>query len=94
MSRDESLTFPSNKSLVCIDERDDDDPPVSDNVLNAELPPETFHEYGLKRDQYFVKHGHLFKTYEDCEYFNMLPLSKKQKDHVLRRALELNSAPT
>ena len=63
---------------------------INERVANAEVPPDSISEYCMRRDHYVARYGHLFKTAADCEDFHMLPLSKKQKDHVLRRALELN----
>ena len=65
---------------------------VNESVVNAELPPQSIYGYEKKKDAFIARYGHLFRTDEDCEYFNMLPLSKKQKDHVFRRAVELNSS--
>lgn len=64
----------------------------SENVLNAELLPDTIAEFERSSVLEFARIGHNFKDYEQFELFHMLPLSKKQKAEILARSIELSTA--
>jgi len=47
----------------------------------------------LERDAraVFAQYRHIFPTFEDAEYFAMLPLSARDRDLILKRTYELDT---
>ena len=63
----------------------------SENVLNAELLPDTICEFDRSCQREYARIGHIFKDYEQFELFHMLPLPRKQKREILNRAIEIQA---
>ena len=51
---------------------------------NAELREDTIESFNREVNALYARYGHLFKSYEDCEYFYMLPLSKAVRESTLQ----------
>lgn len=77
------------QELVEKEQEQEQEPPVSESVCAAVLPEEDMHDVDQALDKAYVMYGHYFRSREDCNYFNMLPVNDKVKKAVLRRAVEL-----
>lgn len=62
----------------------EEDPPISEAVVNAELPPQSIEETEQYQNSIYTRFGELFKSREDSDYFCMLPISNKQRLAVLK----------
>lgn len=62
---------------------------LSEAVCNAEVPSENVEKIDKQISLEASEFSSYFRSYEDAEYFAMLPLSRKQKHDVLKRAREL-----
>jgi hypothetical protein len=69
---------------------DCDNEQVNQRVVEAILPPQSIKEIEASNMRAYIEYGRFFKSQEDCEYFNMLPLSQKQKREVILRIIDLN----
>ena len=65
-----------------------DGAPPSEAFKNAVLNTEDIDKRDKELDMLYLKYGSKFKSRGDCDYFHMLPLSKKQKDHVFGAAIQ------
>lgn len=52
---------------------------------DAELREDTIASFTQQVDSLYNRYGHLFKSYQECEYFYMLPISEKVREATLRR---------
>ena len=78
------------REVVALEEKEGRDAPLDARIHTVSMPPDD--EKGLSVDarEVYNEHRHLFKSYEEAEYFAMLPLSMKQREHVLARAVQLS----
>jgi len=61
----------------------------SERVASAELKDGTVREIEAELERCYVKYGHFFSSREDCDFFNMLPLSECDRMSILKRAVEI-----
>ena len=85
-----SLFEEKDRCVVAAEENAARDAPLDARIHTVEMPPDD--EKGLSVDarEVYNEHRHLFKNYEEAEYFAMLPLSMKQREHVLARAVQFS----
>ena len=58
---------------------------VNESVLHAELPPSSIKEFDLECEKFYLRHGDAFSSFEEAQYFFMLPLSTEKKLDLLRK---------
>ena len=63
------------------------DMPLNARIHTAEIPPDDPKQLEVVARSLYNQYRHVFKDYEEAEYFTMLPLSMRQRDHVLARAV-------
>ena len=66
------------------------DMPLDASIHTVNLPPDDPKQLEVVAREVYTQYRHIFKDYEEAEYFTMLPLSMKQRDHVLTRAVALH----
>ena len=57
-------------------------------IYHVELPPETTSEWQDKMEKGYQTYGKFFKNREECDYFSMLPLDKKQRVMLLEQMVK------
>ena len=78
------------KMAVAYEESLARDTPVTAAIHTVELPPDDAKSLEAVARDVYGEYRHIFKNFEEAEYFSMLPLSVKQRDHVLSRAVALH----
>ena len=66
------------------------DMPLDASIHTVNLPPDDPKRLEVVAREVYTQYRHIFKDYEEAEYFTMLPLSMKQREHVLTRAVALH----
>lgn len=66
------------------------DTPLDARIHTAELPPQTAKEVEAAADALYKRFADVFSSYEDAEYFSMLPLDKQARMKVINRAREID----
>ena len=89
-----SLFEEKDRLVVAAEEAEARDVDVAARIHVVELPPDDVKGVELQAREVYNEYRHLFKSYEEAEYFSMLPLSVKQRSHVLARAVALNERDT
>ena len=79
----------SSKISIIEEERAALDTPLDAGIHTAKLQAETQEELNAEARALYAAHMDVFSTYEEAEYFAMLPLSKANRKQVMGRALEL-----
>ncbi len=77
------------KMAVAYEESLARDTPLTAAIHTAQLPPDDARSLEAVARDVYGTYRHIFKNFEEAEYFAMLPLSVKQRDHVLARAVAL-----
>ena len=85
-----SLFEEKYRLVVAAEEAEGRDVDVAARIHVVELPPDDVKGVELQAREVYNEYRHLFKSYEEAEYFSMLPLSVKQRSHVLARAVALS----
>lgn len=62
------------------------DTPLTSRIHQVKLPPQSIQELEAEINSCHIKYGNLFPSYEDAEYFSMLPLTDETRRAVLQRA--------
>ncbi len=75
------------QEVVALEERAARDTPLDATIHTADLPPDDEKGLAIDAREVYNAHRHLFKSYEEAEYFAMLPLSTKKREHVPARAV-------
>lgn len=72
-----------NEGVLTVNDETEESDIVNKSVVKAEKPIECLEEFERSAQAFYYREGTRFKTYEDCEYFHMLPLTKTQKSDLL-----------
>lgn len=67
-----------------IQEEEDGEISVNKSVLNAELPPTSMKAFDRECEKFYLHHGDSFRSFEEAQYFFMLPLSTEKKLNLLK----------
>ena len=65
-------------------EEEGDEVVVNESVLNAELPPASMKEFDRECEKFYLHHGDAFRSFEEAQYFFMLPLTSEKRLNLLR----------
>ena len=65
---------------------------VSESIGKACLPPDTIEDFNREVTAFYNRHGERFATFEQAEYFYMLPLTKQQRLQLLRQLTTTHNA--
>lgn len=79
-----------SKEALIAEEKAAYEAPLNAAIHRARLQPETQDGLETEAKALYARHGDVFANYEEAEYFAMLPLSKSNRQQVLRRALEIS----
>jgi hypothetical protein len=78
------------RELVALEEKAGRDAPLDARIHTVDMPPDDEKGLSIAAREVYNENRTLFKSYEEAEYFAMLPLSMKQRDHVLARAVQFS----
>jgi hypothetical protein len=67
------------------EEKEAYDTNLNARIHGADLPPEGIEECIREARAYYDRNRNIFKSFEEAEYFFMLPLSERQRVRVLRQ---------
>lgn len=65
------------------------DTPLDAAIHTARLHPDTQEAFETEAKAFYAAHSDVFASYEEAEYFSMLPLNKSGRRQVMDRALQL-----
>ena len=78
------------RDVIALEEKASRDAPLDARIHTVDMPPDDEKGLSIAAREVYNEHRHLFKSYEEAEYFAMLPLSMKQREHVLARAVQFS----
>lgn len=79
-----------SKQALIEEEKAAYDVPLDSAIHKADVPHETPAELDMEAKTWYSTYMHVFPNFEEAEYFAMLPLSKKDKMGILKRALHFS----